>query len=221
MRLNKYIAQNTSYSRRAADQIISQGKVKVNGAVVEPGREIGEHDKVYIDSTEVSPSTSQTTTVLLNKPAGYVCSRNGQGNPTVYELLPADLQHLNYAGRLDKDSSGLLVMTNDGELINSLTHPSRRKTKTYEVRLDKPLEPLHQRVIRDQGVKLEDGLSRLTIEKSDRAGQNLVISMHEGRNRQIRRTFESLGYKIQRLHRVKFGPYTIRGIKEGRLHLVI
>lgn len=215
MRLNKYIARHSNYSRRSADEAISSGRVSVNGVTATPGQEVSKGDTVLVDGIKISSSQTENLTIKLHKPTGYVCSRDGQGSPTIYDLLPKELQHLNYAGRLDKNSSGLLIMTNDGELINDLTHPSRQKTKTYEVSLDKPLQPLHQQMISDYGVQLDDGTSRFQIEKTDDNSKNLLVVMSEGRNRQIRRTFKAVGYEVTRLHRTTFGPYTLGSLKAG------
>lgn len=220
MRLNKYIAQNSNYSRRAADDLISSGKVKVNGAPAKLGQEVNSDDEVSINGKSIDNTHADTVTIKLNKPVGYVCSRDGQGSPTIYDLLPPRLQNLNYAGRLDKDSSGLLIMTNDGELINELTHPSHQKTKIYEVSLDRELEPLHQQMISDIGILLNDGNSSFQIEKMGEGAKNLIITMAEGRNRQIRRTFEAVGYDVTRLHRVQFGPYKLGSLKTKELVIV-
>lgn len=208
-RLNKYIAQHTETSRRGADDIIAAGRVTVNGLPAAPGQLITEQDMVSIDNTTLRPSKQPITTILLNKPVGYVCSRNGQGSKTIYELLPANLVHLNSVGRLDKQSSGLLLMTNDGQLANELTHPRYQKIKIYEVALDKPLQPLHQQMISDYGLTLDDGLSKFQIERLD-GDRQLVVTMHEGRNRQIRRTFNALGYEVAKLHRIVFGNYRLQ-----------
>jgi 23S rRNA pseudouridine2605 synthase len=153
---------------------------------------------------------------MLNKPAGYVVSRDGQGSDTVYDLLPFGYDRLKPVGRLDKDSSGLILLTNDGDLANELTHPRHQKQKIYEVTLDTALQPLHRQMISDYGVRLEDGLSKFELgrlqEGNDRKWK---ITMSEGRNRQIRRTFASLGYDIKKLHRVQFGVYTLNGLKPG------
>jgi 23S rRNA pseudouridine2605 synthase len=125
MRLNKFIAQSTGLSRRAADAAIAQGRVSVNGREAALGKEVGESDTVVLDNSAITPAVN-TVTIMLNKPVGYVCSRNGQGSKTVYDLLPPEYQQLKPVGRLDKDSSGLLLMTNDGDLAYELTHPSIR-----------------------------------------------------------------------------------------------
>jgi 23S rRNA pseudouridine2605 synthase len=119
-------------------------------------------------------------------------------------------------GRLDKNSSGLLLLTNDGTLAQELTHPSHRKVKIYEVTLMQSLEPLHRQMISDFGVTLSDGVSKLRLERmhdgNDKAWR---VAMHEGRNRQIRRTFEALGYQIHTLHRTHFGAHTLGSLRPG------
>ena len=153
---------------------------------------------------------------MLNKPEGYVCSRTGQGSTTIYELLPKHYADLKPVGRLDKDSSGLILLTNDGNLANQLTHPSFRKTKIYEVTLDKPLTKTAQNKI-EKGVQLDDGISQLNIKKiQNRYDRKFFVFMREGRNRQIRRTFGALGYKVVKLHRTGFGPYKLDGLETGQ-----
>jgi len=136
----------------------------------------------------------------------------------VYDLLPAYYQQLKPIGRLDKESSGLLLLTNDGELAHELTHPSRHKIKRYEVTLNKPLQPLHRQMISEFGLQLEDGLSKLLLDRIEQDDLHWLITMHEGRNRQIRRTFESLGYAVTRLHRTQFGDYLLNDLPLGEHH---
>jgi 23S rRNA pseudouridine2605 synthase len=219
MRINKYLAAHTTLSRRGADAAIAEGRVLLNGRLPGPGDAVGAGDTVILDNNPVIPDVTRQT-IMFNKPSGYVCSRDGQGSSTVYDLLPTEYQHLNPVGRLDKNSSGLLLLTNDGDLANELTHPRYRKTKVYEVRLDKSLAPLHQQMINDIGVQLDDGPSQLGLEKLDEQGIQWRIRMHEGRNRQIRRTFEALGYTVKYLHRTTFGDYTLSGLKSGEVRLV-
>lgn len=220
MRLNKFIAQNTEYSRRGADELIARSRVKVNGQIPNAGQSVKEDDVVTIDDKLISTAARPTVTLILNKPRGYVCSRRGQGSKTIYELIPKKWQHLNSVGRLDKDSSGLLLLTNDGNLANSLTHPSYQKTKIYVVELDTPLQPLHQQMISDHGISLDDGRSQLNLEKLSENGRTFRITMHEGRNRQIRRTFSALGYNVISLHRIAFGHYKLNGTAEGQIRVV-
>jgi 23S rRNA pseudouridine2605 synthase len=211
MRINKFIAQSTGMSRRAADTAIASGRVTINGQATTMGYDVTEQDSVMLDDTLIAPLKTYQT-IMLNKPRGYVCSRDGQGSQTIYDLLPIEFHHLKPIGRLDKDSSGLLLMTNDGNLAHELTHPSRQKTKIYLVTLDQPLAPLHQQMISDYGVQLEDGLSKFII---DRTGSQYSIAMREGRNRQIRRTFAALGYRVKTLHRTYLGSYNLGDLKNG------
>jgi 23S rRNA pseudouridine2605 synthase len=117
-------------------------------------------------------------------------------------------------GRLDKDSSGLLLLTNDGQLAYDLTHPSSQKEKIYEIKLEKPLTPGDKTRI-EQGLMLEDGVSKLALKSLDKTGHTWQVTMHEGRNRQIRRTFATLDYDVQKLHRVQFGPYRLKNLAVG------
>ena len=217
MRLNKYIALHTSNSRRGADALVAENRVLVNGLPAKLGLEIKDGDIVTIDNKEIAAQDQpKITTLMINKPRGYVCSREGQSNRTIYELLPATFAHLNSVGRLDKDSSGLLLLTNDGELANRLAHPRYEKVKVYDIELDKPLLPLHQQMISGRGLDLEDGASRLQVDKLNDQAKQLRITMREGRNRQIRRTFEAVGYKVLTLHRIAFGEYKLDDLLEGK-----
>ena len=220
MRINKFVAAASSLSRRAVDTAIADGRIWVNGRPAQTGQEITDSDKVILDGKPLQ-APKAIETIILNKPKGTVVSRNGQGSETVYDLLPAALQHLNAVGRLDKDSSGLLLLTNDGELTQQLTHPSHQKEKVYEIRLSKALEPLHRQMISDYGITLDDGVSKLLLERmregDDRSWR---VRMHEGRNRQIRRTFQALGYTVTHLRRTNFGNYTLGDIPVGEFRSV-
>jgi 23S rRNA pseudouridine2605 synthase len=219
MRINKYVALATGLSRRAADQTIEEDRVSINDKTATLGDTVNAGDKVALDHQIITPAV-KTTTIMLNKPAGYVVSRGGQGSPTIYDILPAEYHALKPVGRLDKDSSGLLLLTNDGELANQLTHPRYAKTKVYEIELDKPLEPLHQQMINDHGIQLDDGPSKLALQKlgGDKRWQ---VTMSEGRNRQIRRTFATLGYQVGRLNRLQFGQYSLEGLQQGQYKAII
>jgi 23S rRNA pseudouridine2605 synthase len=214
MRLNVFIAQATGMSRRAADRAIEQGRVSVNNVTAITGLQVSDNDLIALDNKPLR-ANKPTITIILNKPIGYVCSRNGQGSKTIYELLPSDLRHLKPVGRLDKDSSGLLLLTNDGKLAHELTHPSYKKIKQYQITLNKPLEPLHQQMINDYGITLEDGLSRLQLTSLDDDRLSWQVTMREGRNRQIRRTFNSLGYEVTTLHRTILGPYSLESLQDS------
>lgn len=213
MRINAYIAQITGMSRRGADLAIQSGRINVNDKAARLGQKIAATDKVMLDGVVIKPP-AKIMTVIFNKPTGYVCSRNGQGNRTVYGLLPDEYKHLKTVGRLDKDSSGLILLTNDGKLAERLTHPRYRKQKVYEVTLEKPLLQEHKLAI-EQGVRLTDGISKLHLSSMDAGGLNWQITMSEGRNRQIRRTFSALNYRIKNLHRTRFGIYELGNIQTG------
>ena len=213
VRLNKYIALHTGISRREADDLVSSARVTINHSTADLGAQVSPGDTVAIDGTVISEKLSHTY-LLLHKPVGYVCSRRRQGDsPTIYELLPSDLRVLKAVGRLDKDSSGLILLTDDGDFAHRMTHPKFQKTKQYTVTLDKPLAPLHQQMISDHGVMLEDGRSQFTVMTIE--APTYEVTMSEGRNRQIRRTFAALGYTVVKLHRTQFGNYTIKDITAG------
>ena len=215
LRLNKYLATNLGVSRREADNLISAGKILVNNKPAEIGARVEDGDEVVVDGKIIS--NAALIYLALNKPAGYVCSRKRQGDtPTMYELLPEKYQSLKSVGRLDKDSSGLILLTNDGDFAFKMTHPKFVKIKIYEAHIDRALEPLHQQMIADFGVQLPDGRSQLGLEKLDNSNTFWRITMSEGRNRQIRRTFEALGYKVTALHRTNFGRYGLSGLESGK-----
>jgi 23S rRNA pseudouridine2605 synthase len=215
MRLNRYIANATGMSRRKADEAISAGRVSIDGRTATVGDITAPDTEVRLDDVLLKPP-EQHQVVLLNKPVGYVCSRKGQGSRTIYDLLPIKLNNLKAVGRLDKDSSGLIIVTDDGDLAQRLTHPSHQKEKVYLVALDKDLTDADRRRIQDIGVRLEDGMSRFEIGPTDVKDYHWEIVMKEGRNRQIRRTFGALGYQVVRLHRIRFGPYVLPdGLKDG------
>lgn len=217
MRINKWIAFHGAHSRRAADALVASGRVTINGQTAQLGSSVEEGDTVAIDGASVRPKkSSQTTTLVLHKPVGYVCSRNGQGAPTIYSLVPQKYHALDIAGRLDKDSSGLVVLTDDGTLLYNLTHPSQHKVKRYAVTLNKPLGETHQKQVSETGVKLEDGMSRFAITTTNAERTRCDIQMYEGRNRQIRRTLEALGYTIVSLHRLAVADYQLGTLPTGK-----
>lgn len=205
-------------SRREADTLIDAGRVKVDGARATLGTRVQAGQSVTIDNHAVALPTDYRY-FMLHKPTGYVCSRKKQGDtPTIFELVPPELQRLKPVGRLDKDSSGLLILTDDGDLAHQMTHPRFHKTKTYEVKLDHELAPLHRQMISDHGISLDDGVSKLQLERlTDGDETQWIVRMHEGRNRQIRRTFDALGYTVVGLHRTQFGPYILNDLRPGEL----
>lgn len=232
MRINRFIAQSTGISRRAADKLIQGSKVFINGIPAQLSDHATANDKVVVDKKQIFLPAS-TTTILINKPAGYVCSRDGQGSKTVYDLLPEEFKNLKTIGRLDKDSSGLLVMSDDGLLAHELTHPKYSKEKIYLVHIAHPLKGNDFDAITKHGVVIGDGrLStfKLAVQSPEhKAGKNhathdscfaentqdWIVTIHEGRNRQIRRTFSALGYSVTSLHRITFGNYKLSDIALG------
>lgn len=221
IRLNKFLAEKVGLSRREADNLIVDGKVLVNQQPAVLGARISETDEIICDGKNISTKKPEYIYLMLNKPVGYVSSRKAQGEvPTLYELLPEKYQKLKTVGRLDKNSSGLILLTNDGDFAFKHTHPKFYKLKTYLVELDQTLAPLHQQEISDFGIHLEDGLSKLFLTKLDEDRLKWQVEMGEGRNRQIRRTFAALGYKVVKLHRIEFGHYQLGDLKTGEFKLV-
>ena len=221
IRLNKFLAEKVGLSRREADNLIVDGKVLVNQQPAVLGARISETDEIICDGKNISTKKPEYIYLMLNKPVGYVSSRKAQGEvPTLYELLPEKYQKLKTVGRLDKNSSGLILLTNDGDFAFKHTHPKFYKLKTYLVELDQTLAPLHQQEISDFGIHLEDGLSKLFLTKLDEGRLKWQVEMSEGRNRQIRRTFAALGYKVVKLHRIEFGHYKLGDLNTGEFKLV-
>jgi pseudouridylate synthase len=221
IRLNKFLAEKVGLSRREADNLIVDGKVLVNQQPAVLGARVSETDEIICEGKTISTKKPEYIYLMLNKPVGYVSSRKAQGEvPTLYELLPEKYQKLKTVGRLDKNSSGLILLTNDGDFAFKHTHPKFYKLKTYLVELDQTLAPLHQQEISDFGIHLEDGLSKLFLTKLDEDRLKWQVEMSEGRNRQIRRTFAALGYKVVKLHRIEFGHYQLGDLKTGEFKLV-
>ena len=215
-RLNKFLARQLGISRREADVLIENETVTINNTLATLGARITPSDSIDVAGAPVSHKPAALRYIALNKPVGYVCSRRAQGStPTIYSLLPPEFHALKPVGRLDKDSSGLLLLTNDGDFAYRMTHPKFAKTKQYRVRLDRDLEPLHQQMISDFGIDLDDGRSQLILARLDDNRREWHITMSEGRNRQIRRTFTALGYTVTRLHRTNFGNYALSDINRG------
>ncbi len=215
MRLNKFLALATGMSRRAADKAIANGEVLINGTAAELGQVINPEQGTVTWQGKAVRLPEGTSTIMLYKPRGYVCSRDGQGSKTVYDLLPARLNSLKPVGRLDKDSSGLLLLTNDGDLAHKLTHPSFQKEKTYTVELSSKLSEQDEQIISSTGIQLADGPSRLMLESLNTERTRWRVKMSEGRNRQIRRTFQAAGYEVITLHRTDFGVYSLGDLKPG------
>jgi 23S rRNA pseudouridine2605 synthase len=212
VRINQLVAAATGLSRRAADTAVTAGRVTVAGRPAQLGETVNDPGAVRFDGQPlVLPKTH--TYVMFHKPVGYVSSRTRQGDdPTLYELLPPSHHALRIAGRLDRDSSGLILLSDDGDFIHKHTHPSFSKAKIYDLKLARPLTASAHKQL-ESGVKLIDGLSRLTVLQVD--GNKVKVSLSEGRNRQLRRTFGKLGYTVETLRRIQMGPYTLGDLEPG------
>lgn len=219
MPLNKYIAHGGVCSRRDAAELIKTGKVLVNGAaVLEPGYKVQDTDKVTVGGKKVTP-VKDLVYILLNKPKDYITTTDDpQKRKTVLDLIKqATTDRVYPVGRLDRNTSGVLLLTNDGELSQKLTHPSNEIKKVYAVTLDKPLTKAHFDAIL-QGVPLEDGIAHVdALAYTDNADKTQIgIEIHSGRNRIVRRIFEHFGYDVKGLDRVVFAGLTKKNVNRGK-----
>jgi 23S rRNA pseudouridine2605 synthase len=213
MRLAKLLAHAGVASRRAAERLVADGRVTVAGEVVtDPARDVHEGSGVELDGRPVRPEPREVH--ALNKPAGVVSTaRDTHGRRTVVELVPSE-RRLYPVGRLDADTTGLILLTNDGELAERLTHPRYGVEKVYRVRLESPDVP--ERALRAlrEGVELEDGATAPA--RVRRAGPGLLeIAIREGRKRQVRRMCEAVGHRVTELERIAFGPLRLGDLRSG------
>ncbi len=217
MRLNKLLAHQLGLSRRQADDLIANQKVLINDKIAILGQRITVNDKIFVNNKKIKFDLKPDQLIAVNKPLNVTCSRKNQnGDKTIYDILPSKFKDLKTVGRLDKNSTGLILLSNNGDFIYKMTHPKFNKIKIYKIKLNKPLEPLHQQMINDFGIQLDDGVSQLILTKLNDNRQEWQVEMHEGRNRQIRRTFKALGYTVTKLHRVQFGNYQLNSLKPGQ-----
>ena len=218
VRLNKYVAHSGLCSRRKADEIIEAGQISINDEVVrEMGHKVQAGDVVKYKDSIVEPV--QKVYILLNKPKDYITTTDDpQGRRTVMDLVGgASEERLYPVGRLDRNTTGLLLLTNDGELAQKLSHPSSEMRKSYLVQLDKPLTKADFKRI-EEGIELEDGMAVVDelsyTDESDKA--EIFIELHIGRNRIVRRIFEHLGYEIEKLDRIIYADLTKKDLPRGR-----
>jgi 23S rRNA pseudouridine2605 synthase len=214
VRLNKYLASCGIGSRRACDELIASGRVDVNGApCIKLATRVTETDSVRVDGKRVFPK--EEIVVIFHKPRGYVCTRSDElGRDTIYSLLPASLSALHHVGRLDTDSEGMLILTNDGDLSQQLMHPSKSVEKEYLVTSNQAFENAHL----DQflvGVFTEEGkLKAKHIERI--SARRIKVVLDHGAKRQIRVMFEALGYQVTKLLRVRIGNLWLGDLEIGR-----
>jgi 23S rRNA pseudouridine2605 synthase len=212
VRLNAYLARAGIASRRGADELIKAGRVLVNGEPGQLNTFVQTADRVEVDGREVAPQ--RLAYRLLHKPAGVVTTaRDPQGRPTVVELVPGDPRVVP-VGRLDADTTGALLLTNDGALAHRLAHPRYGVEKVYVVEVEGDPDAAALQRLRD-GVELEDG--RTAPAQARRLGPGRVeLTIHEGRNRQVKRMLEAVGHPVRRLHRSAYAGLTLEGLEPGQ-----
>ena len=213
MRLARYLAHSGVASRRAAERLIAAGRVTVGGEVVtDPARDVGETSGVAVDGEAVAPEPREV--YALNKPAGVVSTASDpQGRPTVTSLVQSE-RRLYPVGRLDADTTGLILLTNDGELANQLTHPRYEVPKTYVAEVTPARVPEAALRSLREGVELDDGPTSPARVRQVRPGV-LEVTIAEGRKRQVRRMAEAVGHRVVALERVAFGPLRLHGLAPG------
>lgn len=218
MRLQKFISRAGVASRRAAEGLMAQGRVRVNGKrVVSPGAKVDpERDRVEVDGERVRLEPFRW--ILLNKPEGFLCTASDPGGrPTVYRLLSDDARSLSYLGRLDRDTRGLLVLTNEGDTLNALMHPSNEVPRQYRAWVEGgPDRHVARRL--ESGIELDDGPARaeqVTLEGASAGRAQLTLVLREGRKREVRRMLEAVGHPVVELERIAFGPQSLGDLESG------
>ncbi len=216
-RLNKYIASSGLCSRRKADELIESGVVNVNGKIIkELGYIVQEKDKVFVNQKLIRPARHEY--YKFYKPAGYITTSDDEkGRKTIYDLLPESMFALKPVGRLDKDSTGLLILTNDGDLINELTHPSVKVPKIYLVTIEARIQKSQLEEMAS-GIEIEPGkmaYADIIVLEADNKHTMMQITLYQGLNRQIRKMFEHFGYEVKSLKRIQHATITLDGLRRG------
>lgn len=218
VRLNKFIASSGLCSRRKADELIEQGIVKVNGSIIkELGFIVTNKDKILVNGQPLKKRN--LVYIKYYKPAGYITTMSDEkGRKTIYDILPEEIKELKPVGRLDKDSTGLLIMTNDGDFINKMTHPSIKIPKIYRVTAEGKMNQQHLLQMA-KGIEIEP--KKIAYADSmilDYEGKNTILQivLYQGMNRQIRKMLEFLGHPVISLKRVSHGTINIQGLKKGQ-----
>ncbi len=220
MRINKFLAEKGLASRRHADEMISAGRVKINGQLATLGANVEEGDEVMVDDVLVSMEETKLEYYIMNKPKGVVCTvSDDRGRKTVMDLLPEGVGRVFPVGRLDYATEGLLILTNDGDLAFRLTHPTAEIPKTYMARIEGTLTEKDLNPIRS-GVELDGVLTKKCkahIVETNKAYTKVHVTITEGRNRQVRRMFESIGRNVEFLKRVSIGQLKLKGLDRGEI----
>ena len=220
MRINKFLAEKGIASRRHADELIATGRVKINGIVATLGMNVEETDEVFVDDKAVSREEKQEKFYIMNKPKGVICTvADDRGRKTVMDLLPESAGRVFPVGRLDYETEGLLILTNDGDLAFRLTHPTSEIPKTYLVRIEGTMTEKDLNPIRS-GVELDGVLTKKCkahIVETDKTYTKVHITITEGRNRQVRRMFEAIGRSVSFLKRVSIGRLKLTGLDRGEV----
>lgn len=218
MRINKFLAEQGIASRRGSDQIIAEGRVTVNGKPAKAGDDVAADDVVMVDGKILSHKVKYEY-YLLNKPKGYVCTvSDDKGRKTVMDLLPAGAGRVFPVGRLDYDTEGMLLLTNDGDLAYRLTAPQSEIPKTYLVRIEGAITDQQLNRLR-AGVEIERGVltkkCKITVTETGKTFTKLRVVLTEGKNREIRKMFEVVGKNVDFLKRLKIGELTLTGLDRG------
>ena len=220
MRINKFLAEKGIASRRHADEMITAGRVKINGVVAQLGASVEDTDEVCVDDKPLSRAEVKEEFYIMNKPKGVVCTvSDDRGRKTVMDFLPEGAGRVFPVGRLDYDTEGLLILTNDGDTAFRLTHPTSEVPKTYMARIagtltEKDLNPIRS------GVELDGVMTKKCkahIVETNKAYTKVHVTITEGRNRQVRRMFESIGRTVEFLKRVSIGKLKLTGLNRGEV----
>ena len=220
MRINKFLAENGIASRRHADEMVSAGRIKINGQTALLGADVQDGDEVLLDDKPIARAEKKLEYYIMNKPKGILCTvSDDRGRKTVMNLLPAGAGRVFPVGRLDYATEGLLLLTNDGELAYRLTSPKNEIPKTYLVRVEGTMSEKDLNRIRS-GIELDGVLTKKCkahIVETNKAYTKIHITITEGKKRQIRRMFEAIGRNVDFLKRIKIGELTLRGLDRGEV----
>lgn len=218
MRINKFLAEQGISSRRGADELILSGRVSLNGRKAELGDDVSPTDIIMLDGSILSHKVKYEY-YLLNKPKGYLCTvKDDRGRKTVLDLLPSGAGRVFPVGRLDYDTEGLLILTNDGELAYRLTAPQNEISKTYLVKIEGSMTEIQLNRLRS-GIEIDRGVvtkkCKINVVETNKAFTKVHMTLTEGKNREIRKMFEAVGKKIEFLKRIKLGDLNLTGLDRG------